>query len=232
MRASAGGSFENVYDSGPIYVTYGAGTSFVTWTVDLTGVAPDKAVLTRQVVAGDILVTNSLLAMAIPGQTVPGAGPGAFMTSIRLLDGAIDPNRIPLLIDVALGTTTRVVVSCPNPTTITTVSYDGQVVPDPAETTFTANYPSLTTPGTKCGDFTGTLAFSAALANGSSGIFWAIYGGGFFQVTRQGNAVPGLAGVTFAPFIGPGAVIPASGCLVFQANLIGGTASTGLFRQR
>lgn len=232
-HSSIGGRvFENVYDTGPLYVTYGGGVSFVTWQADLNGSAPDRAVFTRQVVGGDILTLGALLAMAIPGQSVPGVGAGAFMTTIRLLDGALDPNRIPMMIDVALGTTTRVIVSCPNPTTLTAVTYDGQTVPDPAETTFTANYPSLIAIDPKCSERGGSLAFSGVLANGSSGVFWAIYGGGFFQVARQGGSVPGLPGVTFAPFLSNASVTPASGCVVFPANLIGGTAATGLFRQR
>jgi hypothetical protein len=232
-HASIGGRiFENVYDSGPIYVTYGNATSYVTWQADLDGAAPDKAIFTRQVVGSDVLTTGPLLAMAVPGQSVPGAGPGAFMSTIRLLDGANGPNLIPIMVDVALGTTTRIVARCPSPTSLSTVTYQGEVVPPPAETTFTANYPSLTALDGKVNDYTGSLAFSAALANGSSGVYWSIFNYGFFQIVRQGDAVPGLPGVTFAPFIGSGPVIPASGCVVFPANLIGGTNPTGLFRQR
>ena len=164
---------------------------------------------------------------------ITGVGVGAFAAGIRLLDGAIDPNRIPVQIDIAGGTSSRAVFSSPDPTILTGVFRDGQTIPSPADTTFTANFPSLNNPGgIHVGDRSGSLAFSALLANGSSGIYWAIFGSDFFQVVRQGGAAPGTGGGTFALFGGPNPVIPAATCVVFIGDVVGGTSATGLFRQQ
>lgn len=224
-------SFESVYGGGPIHVTTGSGTAFVVWEGNLTGAAPDIGVFTRQVLGGNILGLGSLLTMAYPGEGISGLGGGAFVTNIRLLDASLAPNRIPIFCDIGGGTSNRALFSAPDAATLTGVVAQGQTAPAPGGTTFTSSFPSLTIDGIKHGDYLGSLALSAVLANGSSGVFWAVFGSLFFQVVRQGDVAPGTSGGTFGSFAVASPVLTASSFVVFTSTVAGGSSPSGLFIQ-
>ncbi len=226
-----GRSFVNVYAGGPIHVTTGGGTAFVVWEGELSGSAPDIGVFTRQVLGNNILGLGSQLTMAYPLEPISGVGVGAFLTNVRLLDAAKGPNRIPILSDIGGGTSTRAMFSAPNATTLSGVTAQGFTIPDPSDTTFTANFPSLGIDGIKHCDRLGSIAFSSVLTNGSSGVYWAVFGEAMFQVARQGGTVPGAVGGTFSSFAAATPVMTATQCVVFTASIAGGSIPSGLFIQ-
>lgn len=226
-----GRSFLDVYDTGPLYVTLSGGVSYVVWQAQVSGGAPDRGVFARQVSAGGIYALLPQETMVYPGMAVTGLGVGAFITNIELMNGASDPNRMPIRCDIAGGTSTRALFSAPNTTTLSGVVADGQTIPSPGGTTFSTSFPSLTLTGIKHGDRLGSLAFSSVLADATTGIYWAIAGGSFFQVVRQGATVPSAPGGTFASFAVASPVLTATNFVVFTANITGGTFASGLFRQ-
>ena len=226
--------FENVYAGGPLYVRNIGGVALVFWEGDLTGSAPDIGVFTRQVRAGGLMTTGALASVAVPGQGVTGLGLGASMSNIQLMSGAIDPTRIPLLVDIAGGTSTRAVFSAESVSVLVGVLRDGQTVPAAPATTYTATFPSLALVGIEHANRVGSLAFSAVLADATSGVFWDVLSGGAFlpfQVVRSGDVAPNTGGGTFAPFTTPSPVLTASTFVVFTSGVVGGSSASGLFRQ-
>ena len=227
-------TFDNVYPGGPLFVTNGGGSAYCIWEGDLSGSAPDKGIFSRQVMAGGIPVLGTLDSIAVPGQPITGLGLGAIMSTIELLDGSIDPNRMPILTGVAGGTATKAIFSSPNSATTNGVWHDGETVPGTPATTFATTTPSLTLAGIKHGNRVGSLAFSAVLVNAQSGVYWEILSGGvflLFQVARQGDPAPTPPTGTFGSFASASPVVTASTFVVFTSSIVGGTSASGLFIQ-
>jgi hypothetical protein len=232
-QGTPGRLIEDVHDGGPLVVRYDGTSGDVTWRAGLTGSTPDRAVLSRQVVAAGGLQLGALATLLAPGATLPATANG-LVTDVRLLPCVPGPARWPLESGVAGGSTSRVYYSEIDRTSaLTEVWRQGEVAPGGGA--WGTVYPSLSldadSDGYAAASSDGSLAFSAVLADATSGVWWAVVGLDFFLVAKEGAVAPVAGGPVFASFATPSAVTTDDGVVAFRAALTGGTAPTGLFRQ-
>lgn len=223
-----GRTFADVFDDGTMVVTNTGVAAFVAWTGTLTGSAPNRGIFLRQ-------------ALPVLGayQTIAAGQQGFFPSSSSSQNGVIsglsllepEPNvvRFTYVADVSVGTTTRAVVSWQDGSAFLTLF--GQGSSAPGGSTFTASYPSLVAPARYPTDDAGSIAFTATLADASSGVFWGIIGGEFLPIVKLGDTAPGTGGGTFGSFGTSSTVVTATGVVAFRSAMVGGTAASGLFRQ-
>ncbi len=229
-QGSGGRAFDNVYEDGPLHVFFagGVGQAFVTWRGSVTGSAPEHGVYTRQVANGGGLALGlNILAVVGPNTAFNEVGIG-IVTDVLLHETAVDPSRVTLSVNLAGGSTSRLFLSAAPGGAFIEIFRQGSDAP--GGSTFATAYPSLTLPGTTT-DRVGSVAFTATLTDASSGLFWAIIGQDFFEVAKDGTTAPGTSGGLFAAFASPTSVSTAVDTLAFRADVVGGSAATGIFRQ-
>ncbi len=225
-------AFDDVFDGGGIVVSTGGGATTVAWTGSLTGSAPDRGLFFRQVapVVGPNLST--VVACGEPWVAHDGSAPSGIVQGITLLMGEPDANRLSYLLDVAGNPASKVFMSW-----INGLDFDalfGNTATAPGGSTYTAVYPSLVAPEPYACDNEGSAAFTAVLADASSGVFWHIATATSvhpFAIVKATDTAPGTGGGAFASFGTQSTVVTATGLVVFRAALTGGTAPTGIFRQ-
>jgi hypothetical protein len=230
---SAGGrEFDDVHDGGPIVVAYnGSDTGVVTWKGELDGGAPEHGIFTRvaQVTGGGVITLGELNDVILPAETIANTG-GGIAVNCRILQGQDDPFRWPVEVLVSGGTTDRVFLSAPNKDTLTEVFREGSAAPG-TSSAFQNNYPSLDHENDDAQSRDGSFAFTAVLVDGSSGVWWPVFGADFFDIALEGAAAPGTGGGTFASFDFASSVSVAFEVLAFRAAILGGTTATAIFRQ-
>ncbi len=226
-------SFDDVFDGGGLVVSFGGGVSTVAWTGSLTGSAPDRVLCFRQIspVVGPNLLT--VAACQEPWIPADGASANGIVSGVSLLMGEPNASRLSFFADVSLGTTTKAMMSWGSAVDFGATFGQGAIAP--GGSTFTTVYPSLVAPEPYACDNQGSVAFSASLADATSGVFWHIIGttGELFPfvVVKAGDVAPGTGGGTFGSFGSQSTVVTATAIVVFRATVAGGSAASGLFRQ-
>ena len=225
-----GRPFDDVYEGGPIVTGFDGLNGVVAWTGHVSGGVPNVGVFSRSVVVSSGQLTAGALTRIIgPADPLTGVGVGAIASQATLLSMENEPTRITMEVLVSGGSTDRVYVSAPSPTTLNEIFREGDAAPGGGN--FLNTYPSLALTQEICAERDGTFGFTSVLTDATSGVFWAVQGCDFFAVVKDGAAAPGTGTGVFASFATPSSVSVATGNIAFRAALTGGAAPTGIFRQ-
>lgn len=170
--------------------------------------------------------------LAAGQSTGNSAGDGSYLGDCRLLSCSQDPSRLTIEALVAGGTTDRIFASSAGPdVSADEIFRQGEEAPD-ADGEFWSSYPSLSASFATAASDNGSLAFSAKLSDGDTGVWWAVRGEGHFRIASEGASAPGTGSAVFAPFGGASMVTASNDTLLFSADLVGGVAASGLFVRR
>jgi len=165
---------------------------------------------------------GSDVALVVAGQPAPDTGGGSFEGSIVGLNAhaANASGTVAFVDDVVAGNATQGVFTTGSGG-FAAVALQGDPAPGGA-----ATYTAFQTPSINAG---GDVVFVADLSSGSndSGLFVAAAGGSSFAIAESGDPAPGTGGGTFDSFLYP--VINESGMVGFLANVVGGSATGGVF---
>jgi hypothetical protein len=214
------------YDSGPLLVALNAGVGVFVWKSELTGGHPDDVILLRQVAPS----LGALTSMAAGGQTAPGAGAGALLGNLTLLDSEIDSEAATVRAEIVGGNTLEVFYDLPSPGTFLEVWREGENAPGGGAGTFTTAYPSLVPDGQIESDVVGSVGVTAILSDATTGLYWAVRDCGFFLVAGQGDPFPG--GGSFGSFGSTSTVATALGVIAFRSGIDGDASTSAILRRR
>ncbi|MDT8999402.1 hypothetical protein RQP53_09005 [Paucibacter sp. APW11] len=164
---------------------------------------------------------STLTAIALRGQSAPGAGAGTFSVFNDLVLN--QAGQMAFRASITGGSSTRGIYRSNGASTLTAIALTGQSAAGAGAGTFFGF-------GELALNDVGQAAFQASITGGSSnqGIYRSSSGGTLAAIVLAGQSATGAGGGTFSSFDRP--VLNQAGQTAFQASITGGSSNQGIYR--
>jgi hypothetical protein len=165
---------------------------------------------------------SALTAIALQGQSAPGAGAGTFSIfgSSHVLNNA---GQTAFTANITGGTSTRGLYRSSSGSTLTTIALQGQSAPGAGAGTFVDIFDPVSL------NDAGQTAFLGSITGGSStqGIYRSSSGSTLTAIALQGQSAPGAGAGTFSDF--STTALNDTGQMAFRGGITGGSSTSGLY---